>query len=211
MRSNAEERTPRRAFRTTARDAGRPLADFIVRRCPEAPVGFPKRLLRKGFVLVDGEPARGEMRLKPGLRVVLSLPHGAFLVAPNPDVPFEIVHEDEHLLVVEKPAGVVSEPGIGHKLETLLNGRIARYAEMLDRLGPRYDFGMVHHPDRETAGLLVVAKRAKIQTTLAQSSGVGAWRSATLRSCSAAFRTSPVRSGCASVVFAEVNAPPGCI
>jgi len=156
----------RRTFRTSAQDQDRPLGDFLARRCPEAPVGFLNRLLRKGFVLLDGEAASARTRLRPGRRVVLSLPKGAFLVAPNPKVPFKIIHEDAHLIVVDKPAGVVSEPGIGHKLDTLLNGLIARYGEALDRLGPRCDFGMVHRLDRDASGLLVVARQAGVQRAL---------------------------------------------
>lgn len=155
-----ERRIPRRTFRASEEDDGRPVRDFLSRRCPEVPAGFLKKLLRKGFVLVSGAPANLRSRLRPGQRVVLSLPEGAFLVAPNPDVAFDVIHEDAHLVVVAKPAGVVSEPGIGHKLDSLLNGLVARYGEMLDRLGPRQDFGMVHRLDRGTSGLLVVAKRS---------------------------------------------------
>jgi 23S rRNA pseudouridine1911/1915/1917 synthase len=124
------------------------------------------RLLRKGFVSVDGAAGTIRSRLQPGQRVLLSLPEGAFLVAPNCDVPFRVVYEDEALVVVEKPAGVVSEPGIGHKLDSLLNGLIARYGAALDRLGPACDYGMVHRLDRDTSGLLVVARRSSIQRAL---------------------------------------------
>ena len=161
-----EQRIPRRVFRASKDDADRPLGDFVARRCPEVPVGFLNKLLRKGYVLLEGAPAGGRARLRPGQRVVVSLPADAFLVAPNRDVPFSVVYEDEHLVVVDKPAGVVSEPGIGHKLDTLLNGLIARYGEKLDRLGPRCDFGMVHRLDRDTSGLLVVARQAHVQRAL---------------------------------------------
>ena len=115
MSPRHEDRIPRRYLRTSVEDDRRPLKDFVARRCSEVPVGFLNRLLRKGFVLVDGEEAGARTRLRPGQQVVVTLPKGAFLVAPNREVPFEIVHEDEHLVVVDKPAGVVSEPGIGHK------------------------------------------------------------------------------------------------
>jgi len=162
-----EIRTPRRGFRASPADEGRPLLDFLSRRCPEVPAGFLKKLVRKGYVLVEGGPARPRTRLEAGQRIVVSLPPGAFLVAPNPEVPFRVVYEDEHLVVVDKPAGVVSEPGIGHKLDTLLNGLIARYGEALDLLGPRYDFGMVHRLDRDASGLVVVARSREVQRALA--------------------------------------------
>jgi len=165
--SDGTSRVVRRVFRASKADDNRMLGDFLARRCPEAPAGFLNRLLRKDFVLVNGVPAAPRARLRRGQRVVLTLPPGAFLVAPNPEVRFQILYEDESLLVVDKPAGIVSEPGIGHKLDTLLNGLIARYGEQLDRLGPRSDFGMVHRLDRDTSGLLVVAKQAAVQRMLA--------------------------------------------
>lgn len=149
---------PRREFVTTGGDAGVTLADFAARRCPEAPAGFLNRLLRKGFMQIDGAPALPGTILRAGQRVTLTLPPGAFLVAPNPKVPFTVLFEDEHLAVVAKPAGVITEPGIGHKLDTLLNGLVARYGEALDRIGPEHDFGLAHRLDKDTSGLLVVAR-----------------------------------------------------
>jgi len=149
---------PRQRFLVTRDDDGRPLGDFIARACPQAPVGFLNRLIRQGLVLVDGEGATRGTRLRPGQRIALHLPEGACLVAPNRDVRFGIVHEDSDILVVDKPAGVVSEPGIGHKVDTLLNGLMARYGEELDRMGPARDFGMVHRLDRDASGLMVVAR-----------------------------------------------------
>ena len=84
----AEDRTPAAlAVRRRARTKARPLKDFIARHCPEAPAGFLNKLLRKGFVLVDGEPGGEKTRLRAGQQVVVQLPAGAFLVAPNPEVP----------------------------------------------------------------------------------------------------------------------------
>ncbi len=149
---------PRRVFLARAEDEGRPVTDFLSRRCPELPAAFLKKLLRKGYVRVGSEAAALKTRLRLRQRVRLYLPAGAFLIAPNPNVPYRIVHEDSAMVVVDKPAGVVSEPGIGHKLDTLLNGLVARYGETMDRMGPECDFGMAHRLDRDTSGLLVVAR-----------------------------------------------------
>src|SRR5208283_1791623 len=139
-------------------DEARPLKDFIARHCPEAPAGFLNKLLRKGFVLVDGAPGGEKTRLRAGQQVAVQLPAGAFLVAPNPEVHVRVIYEDDSIAVLDKPAGLVSEPGIGHKLDTLLNGLIARYGEAQDRIGPEHDYGMVHRLDRDTSGLMVIAK-----------------------------------------------------
>ncbi len=162
----AEDRTLRRSLRTSREDEARPLKDFIARHCPEAPAGFLNKLLRKGFVLVDGEPGGERTRLRAGQQVAIQLPAGAFLVAPNPEVRFRVIYEDDSIAVLEKPAGLVSEPGIGHKLDTLLNGLIARYGEAQDRIGPEHDYGMVHRLDRDTSGLMVIAKNAEAHERL---------------------------------------------
>jgi 23S rRNA pseudouridine1911/1915/1917 synthase len=161
-----DDSTIRRRFRTSGVDAGRILRDFMADRCSETPVGFLNKLIRKGFVTVDGQKGELATVLTDGQKIALRLPSDAFLVAPNAEVSFRVIHEDEDLIVVEKPSGVVSEPGIGHKLDTLLNGLIARYGAELDRLGPRCDYGMAHRLDRDTSGLLVVARNATVQRAL---------------------------------------------
>ncbi len=78
-------------------------------------------------------------------------------VEPNERVTFAIRYEDEHMLVVEKPTRTVSQPGVGHQHDTLLNGLMAQYPKQLRNLGVNRDFGLVHRLDRETSGLLVIA------------------------------------------------------
>ncbi len=82
-----------------------------------------------------------------------------FAVPPNPDVPFEIVHADDDLLVVNKPAGVVTQPGKGHAADSLLNGLFDRYGKLLQNLGVKRDWGLLHRLDKQTSGLLLVALR----------------------------------------------------
>jgi 23S rRNA pseudouridine1911/1915/1917 synthase len=72
-------------------------------------------------------------------------------------VTFRIRHEDEHLLVVEKRARLVTTPGVGHEDDTLLNGLMDTHGRKLARLGERRDWGLLHRLDKDTSGLLVVA------------------------------------------------------
>jgi 23S rRNA pseudouridine1911/1915/1917 synthase len=87
-------------------------------------------------------------------------------VEPNERVSVRLVHEDEHLLVVEKQSGVVSTPGVGHEHDTLLNGLMARYEKQLTQMGSARDHGMLHRLDKETSGLLVVALRNDVYDAL---------------------------------------------
>ena len=80
-------------------------------------------------------------------------------IKPNSGVPFEIRFADEHLLVIEKPSGVVTQPGKGHERDSLLNGLFADYGHALQNLGESRDWGMLHRLDKGTSGLVIVALR----------------------------------------------------
>lgn len=82
----------------------------------------------------------------------------------NPNVSFGILHQDEHVMVVHKRAGLVTQPGKGHESDSILNGICAhqdgRIGKILANLGATRDYGLLHRLDRETSGLLVVALTA---------------------------------------------------
>ncbi len=83
--------------------------------------------------------------------------HPVTRLAANPKVPYELVHADERMLVVSKPAGVVTEPGIGHTSDSLINGLCAKWGEQMNALGVAHDYGLVHRLDKDTSGLLLIA------------------------------------------------------
>ncbi len=124
-----------------------------------------RRLVDDGAVLVDGESVSGSTRLTAGRVVAVRFPPPDDGVEPAA-VPFRVVHADQDLVVVDKPAGIVVHPGAGHRDDTLLNGLVARYPELAG-LGEAHRFGIVHRLDRETSGLLVVARSAAAHEALA--------------------------------------------
>ena len=83
-------------------------------------------------------------------------------VRPNHAVVFTLLHEDPDLLIVDKPTGLVTQPGKGHATDALLNGifalRDGHMGKLLHNLGERRDFGLLHRLDKDTSGLLVIAK-----------------------------------------------------
>jgi 23S rRNA pseudouridine1911/1915/1917 synthase len=118
-----------------------------------------QRLIADGRVRVDGAVRRPAHRLQGGERVEIDIP-------PPPDETLEpepirlaVVHEDEHVLVVDKPAGMVVHPGAGHARGTLAAAVLAHAPATAGVGGPRRP-GIVHRLDRGTSGLLVVAKTA---------------------------------------------------
>ncbi len=115
-----------------------------------------------GRVRVDGRIASKRRAVRPGERIEVDPEQAALSGEPPPEVPFEIAYEDEHLIVVDKPAGVVVHPGKGHWDGTLaqaLSGRAAG-GEDPGRAG------IVHRLDRDTSGLLVVAKSDAVHRKL---------------------------------------------
>ncbi len=84
-----------------------------------------------------------------------------YSIEPNPRITFGVRYADEHLLIVQKPPRLVTQPGVGHEHDTLLNGLFAVYGPALQRLGRGRDFGLVHRLDRDTSGVLAVALSAE--------------------------------------------------
>ena len=79
------------------------------------------------------------------------------LPTPNPAIDIRVLHEDPSFVVVEKPAGTVTEPGLGHTGDSLMNGAFARWGARLGPLGEARDHGLLHRLDRDASGALVIA------------------------------------------------------
>ncbi len=115
--------------------------------------GLAERLILAGAVVVDGEARAKSFRLEGGEDVQVELPDSPGELVPE-EMDLRLAWEDEHLVVVDKPAGVVVHPGTGHASGTLVHGLLALDAAGGDDERP----GIVHRLDRDTSGLLVVAR-----------------------------------------------------
>jgi 23S rRNA pseudouridine1911/1915/1917 synthase len=115
------------------------------------------RLVARQAVSVDGRPARASRLLARGERVVVTLPDGEPPRSLVPAaIPLVVLYEDEHLAVIDKPAGLVVHPAPGHWDDTLVNALVARGTTLSG--GAEGRPGIVHRLDRDTSGLMVVAK-----------------------------------------------------
>lgn len=123
-------------------------------------------LIEDGHVEVDGRPARKSERVEAGDRVTVAIPPPAPVDIPAEDLPLSVVFEDDHLLVVDKSAGMVVHPAPGHRTGTLVNALLFHVRD-LSGVGGRLRPGIVHRLDRETSGLLVVAKSDRAHNGLA--------------------------------------------
>jgi 23S rRNA pseudouridine1911/1915/1917 synthase len=147
--------------------SGERLDTFVARRCPDLSRSAVQRLIREGRVTIGGRPARAGQRLERGDRVLVkaSAPEDDAL-APEP-APLNIIHEDDDLLVVDKPAGMVVHPAAGAPRGTLAAALLA-YRPELAGVGGAERPGIVHRLDRDTSGLLVVAKNEAARAALAR-------------------------------------------
>lgn len=120
-----------------------------------------------GFILVDGRPVKASYKVKPYdlVSIVMDRPRHEFEIVPQ-DIPIDIVYEDDTVLVVDKPAGLVVHPGHGNYDGTLVNALAWHFRdkEDYDVNDPR--LGLVHRIDKDTSGLLVIAKTPEAKTDL---------------------------------------------
>jgi 23S rRNA pseudouridine1911/1915/1917 synthase len=126
-------------------------------------------LIRAGHVAVDGTPVDDPGRkLQPGARVTLDLPPPALAEPEGEAIALAVVYEDDDLIVIDKPAGLVVHPAAGHETGTLVNALIAHCGESLSGVGGVKRPGIVHRLDKDTSGLLVVAKNDRAHRGLAE-------------------------------------------
>lgn len=129
----------------------------LARRYPDHSRRFFQRLIAAGEVRVAGRAVDPDRRLQAGEEVFLFIPEPT----PGPplpeDIPLEIIHEDPDLIAVNKPAGLVVHPGAGHRGDTLVNALLFRGGGLSGINGPDRP-GIVHRLDRDTSGLLLVAR-----------------------------------------------------
>jgi 23S rRNA pseudouridine1911/1915/1917 synthase len=151
------------AFVVAEDEAGVRLDRFLALRAEIAAAHISrtriKALIESGGVTVTGGVARDpSRRLGGGEEVALSVPPPAPAEPQGEEIALDIVYEDAHLLVVDKPAGLVVHPAAGHETGTLVNALIAHCGESLSGVGGVKKPGIVHRIDKDTSGLLVVAK-----------------------------------------------------
>jgi 23S rRNA pseudouridine1911/1915/1917 synthase len=118
-----------------------------------------KALIGEGRVAVEGKTVgSASVKVAPGAGFTITLPEVTPLEAVAQDIPLVIVHEDEHLIVIDKPAGMVVHPAAGNPDGTLVNALLHHCAGRLSGIGGVARPGIVHRIDKDTSGLLVVAK-----------------------------------------------------
>lgn len=148
------------------------LDKFLSTKLPELSRSRVQALIDQGAIGCNGATIDdASAKVKPGQRYTITIPEVAPSHIVAQDIALNIVHEDVHLLVINKPAGLTVHPAPGHPDHTLVNALLAHCGESLSGIGGVARPGIVHRIDKETSGLLVVAKHdaahAKLSAQLA--------------------------------------------
>ena len=140
---------------------------FLMNRIEHATRNKIQKAAKEGHIYVNDQSVKSNYKVKGKdiVRVLFTHPPHEFLLVPQ-EIPIDIVYEDDSVVVVNKPAGMVVHPGHGNYQDTLINGLIFHFEHLPENQNNRP--GLVHRIDKDTSGLLVVAKTEQAMTHLAQ-------------------------------------------
>ena len=141
------------------------LDQFVAGQLPQFSRSRIQQLIRGGAATLNGKAARPRDLVRPGDTIrVLEPPAEKIETSPEP-IPLDVIFEDEDLLVLNKPAGLVVHPGAGHREHTLVNA-LLNHCQNLSGIGGKERPGIVHRLDKDTTGCLVVAKNDETHRAL---------------------------------------------
>jgi len=182
-----------------AEEDGERLDRVLARRVAELSRSRHKALILAGRVAIDGSTIRDPgHRVNAGGAIHIDLPPAEDVDIAPENIPLDVVYEDDQLVVIDKPAGLVVHPGAGNWTGTLVNALVAHCGESLSGVGGVRRPGIVHRLDKDTTGLMVVAKTDHAHRALsAQFADHG--------------RTGPLRRGYLAFVWGAPDRPRGTI
>ena len=147
--------------------AGERLDAFLARSVEGLTRSAAQKLLEEGCVLRSGKPGKKNDKLNPGEEIQVTIPEPKSVDITPTEMELEIVYEDEDVVVINKPKGLVVHPAAGHQDDTLVNGLLYAMGDDLSGINGELRPGIVHRIDKDTSGLLAVAKNDLAHTVLA--------------------------------------------
>lgn len=157
-------------FTASEKESGQRIDKLLAARFPEYSRNYFQNILEKNAVLVNGKVAKSNAKLKEKDTVEVRFPPLTQLTVEARNIPLKIVYEDKNLLVIDKPAGMVVHPGThgSHSEDSLVNAILHHCRGHLGGIGGTLRPGIVHRLDKDTSGLLVVAKNDRAQRLLTE-------------------------------------------
>ncbi len=148
----------RNEYTAAENDAGKRLDSFLTEKCPEMTRSLIQKLIENGNVTVNDKIYAKNYKLKNNDKIILLVPDPETMEAKPENIPLEIVYEDDDLLVVNKPKNMVVHPAPGNYEGTLVNALLFHCGDSLSGINGVMRPGIVHRIDKDTSGLLIVAK-----------------------------------------------------
>ena len=149
-------------------DAGKRLDKLISEQLPELTRSAVQHLMQDGCVTISGKPVKKNTRASAGDVITVELPEPREVEIEPENIPLDIVYEDEDIIVVNKPKGMVVHPAPGNWSGTLVNALMYHCGDSLSGINGEIRPGIVHRIDKDTSGLLVVAKNDRAHQSLAE-------------------------------------------
>ena len=149
----------------TVTSSGTRLDKFIVAACPDYSRSYLQKIIESGLITVNGKAAKPGQRLEAGSRVDITFPVNTPNSLEAEDRPLKIIYEDDDILVIDKPPGLTTHPSPGQTEGTLINVVLAYYPDLAE-LGETMRPGIVHRLDKDTSGIIIIAKNIRAQLNL---------------------------------------------
>ena len=140
---------------------------FLAAALPQLTRSAAQKLLEEGAVTLDGRPVKKNYKTAPGDELVVILPDPAPVDILPQDIPLDVVYEDDDVIAVNKPVGLVVHPAAGHPDGTLVNALLYHCGNSLSGINGALRPGIVHRIDRDTSGLIIAAKNDTAHLALA--------------------------------------------
>lgn len=137
---------------------------YVAGELPDLSRTYLQSLIDDDLLQVDGQKRRAAFKITPGQVVTVALPVAKQFELEPQNIPLDIIHEDDDILVVNKPSGMVVHPAAGHPRDTLVNA-VLHHAPKISIQGSTRP-GIVHRLDKDTSGVMVIAKSDRAQTSL---------------------------------------------
>ena len=157
-------------FVVTSGEAPKRVDIFLVNREPKISRSAIQRLIQEGRVKINGQVVKPSQKIKPGDIIAFDIPKAEPLELRGESIPLEILHEDDALLVLNKPADLVVHPAPGHWSGTLVNALLHHFemsGSTVSTIGGKERPGLVHRLDKDTSGVMVIAKTDEAHRGLA--------------------------------------------
>lgn len=158
----------RHKLTVTEDQAGQRLDRFVADLFPDISRAQVGKLIEQGLITINQFPVKPATRVKPENVIQITIPEPTLLEVLPEAIPLSVLYEDDSLIAINKPAGMVIHPSAGHPAGTLVNALLAHCGDSLSGIGGVMRPGIVHRLDKETSGVILVAKNDEAHISLSR-------------------------------------------